>query len=84
MATHNAYSIDQILGLADYLLSKLKDLQAPIRTEPMIKEWEELVTNVKTMNDLDKQIIDILRFILEEIQTIKLDIVTIYALNVKN
>ena len=83
MATHNSYSIEQLIALGEYLLVMIRKLQAPARTDTMNNEWKKLVDKIesKKINKLDKQIISIIKFLLDEIQLIKLDIVAFHILN---
>lgn len=73
MAQNKAYTSEQFIGLADYVLSIIKELQAPARTLGMMGEWNDLGAKMVdgTYDTREKQGVQIIKFLLEELHNIK-------------
>ena len=82
MAQNKAYTNEQFIGLANYILSIVKELQAPARTPLMLEEWKELLGKIEdgTYDTREKQGVQIVKFLLEEINNIKDHIIATHTM----
>ena len=72
MADHNAYSCSQFIALSSFLIETLKELQAPIRTLPMMEEWNRILDNPNgDPVEFENKGVNIIKFLLDEVQLVK-------------
>ena len=73
MTNNGVYTCSSFVNLACFILDVMKKLQAPARTNDMIKEWNELLYRIE-QNELElpeERGASIIKFLLNEVQLIK-------------
>jgi len=75
---HGALTFDDILSLGDFLVSIINELQAPIEVENTKSAWG--VIKMKELDSINNLLSDILLFIMDEIEKIKENIMSIQTM----
>jgi len=75
---HGALTFDDILSLGDFLVSIINELQAPIEVENTKSAWG--VIKMKELDSINNLLSDILVFIMDEIEKIKENIMSIQTM----
>lgn len=83
MIENKAFSPENLLSYSNYLVDIIINLEAPIRNESTKNEWNKIIINFKAskLEEFNKNITIILKFILNRINDINNDIFNMYILN---
>jgi hypothetical protein len=83
MIENKVFSPDNLISYSNYLVDLILKFEAPIRNNNTQEEWEEILNNISKskLEDFNKNIIIILKFILKKIDEINNDIFNLYILD---
>ena len=83
MIENKAFSPENLLSYSNYLVDIIVNLEAPIRNESTKNEWNKIIIKFKAskLEEFNKNITIILKFILNRINDINNDIFNMYILN---
>lgn len=72
---NNILTTENIYGLGNYLVSKIKSLESPAGEPETMRKWNDIISAKET--DINRLITNILLFIMDEIEDIKHNIVNL-------
>ena len=77
---NNLFCKEYLLNYSDFIVKNIIDMQAPIRNDNTLDEWNDIKKNIENY-DLNKSVPIVLKFILVNINDIKKDILNFKILN---